>query len=103
LRIYHHNPTDALQKDVSKAGGAGLLFLQYGDSISKALATIYPTHKWQVWMFERVPVGFWNAKHNRAAYFDWLGSHLGFESRERWYSVSQSIIHANHGSRSHSL
>lgn len=40
----------------------GLLTSHYNSSLIKALATIYPEHKWIPWKFGRVPRGFWSRK-----------------------------------------
>src|SRR5690242_7978426 len=46
--------------DVQESGGSGLLEYYYGQSIPKALKTLFPEHKWIPWKFKRVPNHGWD-------------------------------------------
>jgi hypothetical protein len=39
-------------RDIRAKGGGALLRRYYGDSLVKALLSLYPNHPWQVWKFE---------------------------------------------------
>jgi hypothetical protein len=45
-------------QDVLKKGGYGLLNFHYNGSLPKALQTIYPDVKWQMWRFKKTPQVF---------------------------------------------
>src|SRR5690242_665229 len=40
------------------------------------------------WNYSRAPNEFWEKKSNRKLFFEWLGSILGFSSKDDWYNLS---------------
>ncbi len=50
----------------------------------------YPSEEIKEWLFASVPKGFWDKKKNRHRYLDWLGSELGYRTREDWYRTTKS-------------
>jgi hypothetical protein len=86
-----------------------------------ALNSIYPFHKWQPWLFSKVPQvknivhrdptlilgkGFWENVENRKKYLLWIADLMSLESPAGYYRVTkQDIIYrggsallSNHGS-----
>ena len=61
------------------------------------LKAAYPNYDWLPWMFENVPVGFWEEKSNRRWYLSWLGRQLRFKSVEQWNDLSAIQLRAHHG------
>jgi hypothetical protein len=79
--------------------GGKSLMSKYFDSISRALVSIYPDHKWDLWRFSPAPHGFWSSqvqKGDYAALKSMVCTHLGpklrIESMEDWYRVSGKDI-----------
>jgi hypothetical protein len=77
-------------RDLEKQGGSRLL-AKYGYSPSKLLATVYPERKWNVDMFHRKPVGYWEDPKNHAKFMKELAKHVGVVDMEDWYR-----LHASH-------
>lgn len=61
------------------------------------LKAAYPRHNWLPWLFENVPVGFWDEDSNRCWYLGWLGRRLRLKSRDAWSRLSAKDLRANHG------
>lgn len=59
-------------EDIIKHGGVGLLKI-YSGSLTKLLASIFPSVDWKLWQFNKVPNGFWNELVNQKKFVDWLG------------------------------
>jgi hypothetical protein len=83
-------------KDVIRLGGAGLLS-RYGDSLRKALYSIYPDHKWDEWKFH-IPKNYWEKEDNIKSYLESLRRELGMTSILDWNSVSYKQIKSMQGS-----
>lgn len=56
--------------DIRARGAAGLIDYCHEGLLGNALQSVYPTHDWQPWRFERVPYGFWNSKANQRTFLD---------------------------------
>jgi hypothetical protein len=78
-------------------GAGGLLRSRYGDSISRALADIYPGHKWHAWRFREVPKSFWDKTAHHKEFFDWLLEHLKISLDESYYVLTEAVIRHNGG------
>jgi hypothetical protein len=74
-----------------------MLESQFGNSPIRALMTVYPSHQWLVWKFERVPTNWWASAENQREYMDWLGTRLGVGEMVGWYRISQDDFEDNHG------
>jgi hypothetical protein len=63
------------------------------------LKAAYPNYDWLPWMFENVPVGFWEVKSNRGWYLTWLGKQLRFTRADQWEELSakQLTSHCGNG------
>jgi hypothetical protein len=56
--------------DIDALGGSDLLISYYGDSLPKALRTIYPDYKWYPWRFKDLQSkGIWSQPENRQSFF----------------------------------
>jgi len=80
-------------KDIEDNGGRVLL-KRYNDSIIAALLANYPEHPWQIWLFRKVPNGFWDDHGNVREVLHWIEKQLGLETPEDWYGVTSSQISA---------
>jgi hypothetical protein len=79
--------------DFRRAGGGGLLFHKFHDSISELLKHHYPGHLWLEWKFQSVPRSFWASQGNRRKFLDWVAKELNMHSYKEWYTVRpQQII-----------
>lgn len=76
--------------EVARRGGDALL--RKYQSLPAALEAVYPEYKWQPWLFQKVPVGFWKDDYNIQHYIKWLSEILGIEKMEDWYNVTYSQI-----------
>src|SRR5207248_2486669 len=61
--------------------GKGLL-LQYSNSPSQALQTVYPEHDWMMWRFGHTSRGYWENNTHHKQFFDWLGTQIGFQEMD---------------------
>jgi hypothetical protein len=50
--------------------GGSILYSFYNNSVHKAITTIYPSHKWHEWEFERLNAKFWKDLANRRRFLD---------------------------------
>jgi len=53
----------------------------------------------RLWLYGRVPSGFWREIGNQRLYLEWLGEQLGFTKPEDWYQLSYQDLEQRHGSR----
>jgi len=70
----------------------------HSNSLSLALFSLYPEHKWKLWRFGRVPRGFWQKSQHRTEFFDGLAIELGLKTWEDWYPVRIVDIERSGGS-----
>src|SRR5689334_22139684 len=68
------------QRDIISNGGSSFL-QKHGNSPSRLLESAYPEHKWVVWKFNTVPVGYWSLE-NQIQFVDFLGKQLQFRDME---------------------
>eukprot|EP01126_Amoeba_proteus_P018019 TRINITY_DN1895_c0_g2_i4.p1 TRINITY_DN1895_c0_g2~~TRINITY_DN1895_c0_g2_i4.p1 ORF type:complete len:406 (-),score=71.79 TRINITY_DN1895_c0_g2_i4:1126-2343(-) len=68
------------------------LLARHNYSLVKALSAIYPEQKWHLHRFKVVPRGYWNDLSNQRAFFESLGSELGFSSPENWYQIDLKTV-----------
>lgn len=80
---------------IANHGGAKLLKL-YGNSLSKALHTLFPHFPWKQNDTTTVN-GFWHDMHHQRNYFKWLGEKLGVNKLEDWYNVKTLDVHHQGG------
>ena len=83
------------EDQVTEFGGA--VYLTKFSSLLRALQSIYPNHRWEMWKFGTVSMGHWKKKENHINFFDWLKRKMGFKSMDDWYNVTQEDIHRNGG------
>ena len=83
-------------KDIAKYGGWSLL-MKYNGSPSQILQSVYPEHKWIIWMFNSVSTGFWDIKENQKEFMNWLQKQLGYSKLDDWYNLTQKDIVNNGG------
>lgn len=83
---------------VRESGAAGLLDEIHDGSLSRALQSSFPEHKWHPWKFEQgVEKGFWDKRENQREYLEWLQTQLGFNSLEDWYRITGEDFRNNKG------
>jgi uncharacterized membrane protein YcaP (DUF421 family) len=68
--------------DIEANGGS--LLSKYNDSLSSALAGIYPEH---LWNFRTNSKGQWSNLSNQRDFFDKIAKELGLKETEDWYRV----------------
>eukprot|EP01122_Echinamoeba_exundans_P006705 TRINITY_DN1942_c0_g1_i1.p1 TRINITY_DN1942_c0_g1~~TRINITY_DN1942_c0_g1_i1.p1 ORF type:complete len:508 (+),score=56.20 TRINITY_DN1942_c0_g1_i1:285-1808(+) len=78
----------AAQTNCRTAGG-GLLNHYFGDSIVKAVTSVYPEHDWLRWRFHGTPGSFWDDLENQRAFFDWVGRRAGVTTLSDWYTMTK--------------
>jgi len=78
-------------------GGRGLL-AQQGNSLSRLLQSVYPTHSWDVARFDKVPHNHWTSLSHQRAFLSELAVKVGMKEgdMEEWYSVTQQLL-IDHG------
>jgi hypothetical protein len=77
--------------DVQNNGGAGLLD-RYGNSLVKALASVYPEKDWLGWKFQQVPRGYWNDIGNQRKFFEEIAKELNVQNAEDWLKISATQV-----------
>jgi hypothetical protein len=55
----------------------------------KALQTVYPEHRWEVWRFRRVSKGFWDNPNNASSFLQSVQDQLGLANLDEWNDVTQ--------------
>lgn len=82
-----------INSDIAAAGGSGLLRHYYADSISQAVAEIFPEHSWHSWKFRGgVPNKFWTSLENRVNFFNSIAKEAQVENLEDWYRVERASV-----------
>jgi len=74
--------------------GARSLFLLYGNSLSKLLASVYPDHPWDVSRFSSKPHNYWTSVENQRRFMNDLGAKIGIglHDLDGWYTVHWSKL-----------
>lgn len=75
-------------EEMENNGGLGLLG-HFGGSPSKALQSVYPEHKWEVWKFCNSPMGYWDDLNNQQAFFCTLEKELGLRDWKEYYKLKR--------------
>ncbi len=77
----------------------GHRFLQeyYQGSPSAAVIEYLQEYEWKEWLFDQVPLNFWDEPENRRRYMDWFGEQFGFRKPEDWYRITQKDFHRHKG------
>ena len=83
---------------VIQCNGGAVLLDKFNSSITKLFQSVYPGHKWFLWIWEIVPKGFWDQKGNQKSFLNWLGEFLNFKQMDDWYQVTLTDITDNGGS-----
>jgi hypothetical protein len=60
----------------------------HGDSVSKMVMSLFPSHDWQPWRFPHAPRSWWQSNENQLRFLEWAASQLGIQGMEGWYQVS---------------
>eukprot|EP01114_Cavostelium_apophysatum_P012589 TRINITY_DN2854_c0_g1_i1.p1 TRINITY_DN2854_c0_g1~~TRINITY_DN2854_c0_g1_i1.p1 ORF type:complete len:464 (+),score=89.13 TRINITY_DN2854_c0_g1_i1:116-1507(+) len=76
--------------------GRGLLN-HYGNSLVKAITTIFPEHQWKIWKFEKITEGFWQNRDHQRDFLADLAKFHNFNSWEDWYRVTNQMIRVHGG------
>ncbi|MHC4875944.1 MAG: hypothetical protein ACYTGL_05555 [Planctomycetota bacterium] len=77
----------------------GAFLLRFDSTISAAVKSCFPKHKWNEWMFGKTPKGYWENRDNRVRYLKWLGRLLGFRKMIDWYRLTRDDFEKNHGNQ----
>lgn len=56
------------------------------------LMEVYPEFYWKAFMFDRVPLNYWDDFGNHILYFNYLSNELNIKSLDDWYEVSLSDL-----------
>jgi hypothetical protein len=65
----------------------------YGNSMIRALSSVYPEHDWNGWKFRKAPTSFWHSLEHRQQFFEWAAHKLQITAPEDWYLVGSAQIH----------
>jgi hypothetical protein len=78
------------KEDVLKRGGSGLI-AEYGNSLTRALETIYPNF---ALIQRKKEDGYWKVEENQKNFFDQLAADLGIDVNQtnHWYNISAKDI-----------
>jgi hypothetical protein len=68
--------------------GATLMIFHYEHDLLKPLAELFPDHDFKPWMFDRVPIGYWDHPQNCRDYLSWLAEQLNYKQLDNWYDVT---------------
>jgi hypothetical protein len=82
--------------DFRDNGGRTLLAL-HKESPSTIIIKYYPEIDWKLWLFEKVPQGYWKEKENRISYLEWFEKRCGIKTYEDWYDIIKTDFESNHG------
>src|SRR5690242_14056959 len=83
--------------DIRKHGGGLLMSKHYGDSIVKALRSVYNGHSWNMWRFAPNSKLDWASKTTQRDFFDWLYDELGHKDKTDWYKVTADTVQKHSG------
>lgn len=98
LQINHWQEWYSVTRSNFISHGAHLLLDEYRGVVSHLVSSTYPQHPWQLWMFEKVPHGFWDKEANRLSFMNWLYKELDYNQWEDWYQLRvESIIERRGG------
>lgn len=67
--------------------GGGLLKNMYDYSPSRLISENFPEYGLKPWLFGKTNSIFWKDSSNIREYINWLGSKLGYQKLDDWYSV----------------
>ncbi|MBN4050257.1 hypothetical protein JYT28_00715 [Desulfobulbus sp. AH-315-M07] len=84
-------------QDFEDNGGLGLLVSKYGGSPIEAVMNLVPRYSWKEWMFQHVPLKWWDSHENQRKYLRWLGKQLGYKKPADWYQITARDFAKNHG------
>jgi hypothetical protein len=87
------------RKEVQRRGGSWVLKKYYGDSLVRALLTVYPDHNWLLWMFQRIPNGSMTSTQLDHS-FSWFSKQLGIKTMDDWKYISVRDFYNLKGGRS---
>jgi hypothetical protein len=60
----------------------------YGNSLIKALSSIYLEFEWKPWKFSAVSKTFWDNEDNVHRFMYWISDQMGIQKFDDWYSIS---------------
>jgi negative regulator of sigma E activity len=66
---------------------------RFGHCPALAISASYPEHKWQLWMFDSVPKGFWKVEENRRQFFEAAKAKLGVSQLDDWYKIKANALY----------
>jgi hypothetical protein len=77
--------------------GATLIFHHYEKDLLRPLAELFPDYEFYPWMFDRVPVGYWDQPENCRDYLEWLAEQLHITELDGWYDVVRADFRNHFG------
>ena len=78
--------------DIMRLAGGNSFLFQFGNSIRKALVTLYPEHQRELHKFEAKPWDHWGSEENQRKFLDSIKEQLGVHKMEDWYKVSATEV-----------
>ena len=76
---------EALEDVVSRFGVAAII------------AEAFPTHKWKIWKFNRVPLGWWSYPENQRAFLQDFAHEHGITEPHEWGRITNQDIKSYNG------
>ncbi len=81
---------------LEKFGGRSSLLRIIG-SVAAVARYAHPDWKWNEWLFQRVPDGFWETRENRLRYVVWLEDRLGIGDPSGWLALTPADLRQHRG------
>ncbi len=79
---------------VYQYGGKGLLNSHYGNSLFRALQSVYPEYDWKPWRFQQPTRGYWEKSllSDQREYLDWITrERLKLERPSDWQYITLQV------------
>jgi hypothetical protein len=79
------------------------LYLRYILNILSKFGNLnvsYTSYLFSIWLFvytEDIPKGLWDDMKPQREFLDWIGSQLGVQKAEDWYSIKAVQVHSKGG------
>jgi hypothetical protein len=70
---------------------------KYGQSLLKALRSVYSEFEWNPLLFQQVPHGYWKSPENQRRFFDSISEQLGVKKQEDWFRVTNAQVEERGG------
>jgi hypothetical protein len=88
---------DITEQLIKHHGGVALLNNLYEASLLQGLQDVYSDYKWLPWRIHQNSRDYWNKNEHQRLFLDWLGTKIGIQTYEDWYTITLNQIEDNGG------